>query len=282
MKTSGSIVLYKTDIPMVSEVIHSFFRGKSEGRKLYLVDNSPSDELSVLKDLYPEQTEYIFMNENVGFGKAHNVAIRKSMEEGFAYHVVLNPDLSFGEETIPGLECFMNDNPDVGACIPDMMNPDGTRCYSAKLLQTPSTGILRRFLKNSKKTERMNYVFHIKFADHTKVFDVPNISGCFMFFRNEALKDVGLFDERFFMYYEDVDISRRVRTKYRICFVPRVRAIHIGGKEAYHSKKMMKVMIKSAIQYFNKYHWFFDFETRRLNKETLKTVPRKEENKDEK
>lgn len=118
--TSGSIVLYKTDIPMVSEVIHSFFRGESSKRKLYLVDNSPTNDLAVLRDLYPEQTEYIFMNENVGYGKAHNVAIRKSQEEGFNYHVVLNLDLSFGEDIISGLEQFMDDNKTVGLCIPDI------------------------------------------------------------------------------------------------------------------------------------------------------------------
>lgn len=278
---AGSIVLYKNDIEEVNTIIDSFFSGESDDYILYLIDNSPTDDLKKVASRMPGQIIYLFGHGNVGYGRGHNIAIKESIEKGIKYHVVLNADIEFGGDVLSKLTGFMDDNPNVGACIPDMMNPDGTRCYSAKLLQTPSTGIFRRFLKNSKKTEKMNYVFHLKFADHTKVFDVPNISGCFMFLRIDSLKEVGLFDERFFMYYEDVDLSRRVRAKYRICFYPGARAIHVGGKEAYHSKKMMKVMIKSAIQYFNKYHWFFDSETRRLNKETLRTVPRKEENKDE-
>lgn len=272
--TSGSIVLYKTDIPMVSEVIHSFFKGDSSGRVLYLVDNSPTDDLKVLKELYPNQIDYIFCNANLGYGKAHNIAIRKSIEAGQKYHVVLNPDLSFESETIKGLEQFMDDNPDVGACIPDMTNQDGTRCYSSKLLPSVSIGVYRRFLPNSSKTKRLNEEYHLKFADNSKVFDIPSISGCFMFLRISALKEVGLFDERFFMYYEDIDFSRRIRKKFRVSHVPTVHAMHISGKAAYKSKKMLMILVKNGIKYFNKYHWFFDFEGKRMNEEALRSVPR--------
>lgn len=273
---SASIVLYKTDIPMVSEVIHSFFRGDSVGRKLFLVDNSPTDELKMLEKLYPGQTVYIPSGGNLGYGRAHNIAIRRSIEEGFKYHVVLNPDLSFGSETISGLEKFMDENNDVGACIPDMVNPDGTRSYSSKLLPSLTIGIYRRFFPHCKKTERLNYEYHLKFADNSKVYDVPSISGCFMFLRTSILNETGLFDERFFMYYEDIDFSRRIRKKFRVCHVPTVHAMHISGKAAYKSKKMLMILIKNGVKYFNKYHWFFDFEGKRMNEDALKNVPRHE------
>ena len=83
-----------------------------------------------------------------------------------------------------------------------------------------------------------------------------------------------MFDERFFMYYEDVDLSRRIKRKYRVCLCPNAKAIHVGRKEAYKSKKMMRIMINSYIKYFNKYYWLFDFEAKRMNKETLNNIPR--------
>lgn len=271
--TSGSIVLYKTDIPMVSEVIHSFFRGESSKRKLYLVDNSPTDELSLLADLYKSQIEYIFANANLGYGKAHNIAIRKSMEEGFRYHVVLNPDLSFGDDTITGLEKFMDENDDVGLCMPDIRNmDDNSRRNCCKLLPTPFNGIFRRFLGNTSWAKKMDEKYTLKKADYAKVMDVPCLSGCFMFFRNDCLREIGLFDENFFMYYEDYDISRRVYVASRACYVPFVTAKHVAERASYKSKRMLWIIIKSAFYYFNKYGWLFDSERKRVNQTVLQRI----------
>ena len=269
--TSGSIVLYKTDIPMVSEVIHSFFRGKSLGRKMFLVDNSPTDELSILKDLYPEQMEYIFCNANLGYGKAHNIAIRKSMEQEFKYHVVLNPDLSFDEDTITELEKFMDENEDVGQCMPDIRNmDDNSRRNCCKLLPTPANGIFRRFLGNTSLARKLDEKYLLKSADYSRVLDIPYLSGCFMFFRNSALKEIGLFDEKIFMYFEDTDISRRMFTMKRACYVPYTQVKHVAERATYKSFKMLLITIKSAIYYFNKYGWFFDKERSSINSSVLK------------
>lgn len=271
--TSGSIVLYKSDIPTVSEVIHSFFRGDSSGRMLYLVDNSPTDELSSLSELYKDQIEYIFANDNLGYGKAHNVAIRRSMEEGFKYHVVLNPDLSFEAETIPGLENFMNKNEDVGLCMPDIRNmDDNSRRHCCKLLPSPANGIFRRFLGNTKLAKRMDDRYLLVNADYSKVLDIPYLSGCFMFFRNDTLRQTGLFDENIFMYYEDTDISRRVYSASRACYVPSEVVKHVADRATYKSKKMLWITIKSAVYYFNKYGWIFDTERRAINKQVLKKI----------
>lgn len=271
--TSGSIVLYKTDVEMASEVIDSFFRGNSSKRKLFLVDNSPTDELEILKQRFPHQTEYIHNPSNTGYGSAHNIAIRRSFEEGFKYHVVLNPDLSFDSETIDGLQLFMEEHPDVGLCIPDMFDyQTGERKAGARLLPSPFDGFFRRFMTKSSITKKRDREYLLKDADYTKPFNAPYISGSFMFFRNECLKDIGLFDEHFFMYYEDTDISRRMYCKYRNSFVPGVSARHIGARESYKSKKMLFVTLKSAVYYFNKYGWFFDKQRRQINKTVLNNL----------
>ena len=270
---TASIVLYKNDEKEILDVVNSFFSGTVEDKYLFIVDNSPTDELRKVSYRYA-QICYIFGHGNVGYGKGHNIAIDKSLNMNSKYHIILNPDVVFGAETIPALISFMNNNPNVGACIPDMSHPDGERAYSSKLLPTPITGIFRRFFKNSNLTKRMNAEFHLMDADHSKVLDVPSISGCFMFLRLSVIQEIGMFDERFFMYYEDVDLSRRIRKKYRVCLCPTAKAVHAGRKEAYKSRTMMKIMLRSYIMYFNKYHWIFDFEARKMNKETLRNISR--------
>ena len=98
MKLSASIVLYQTDLTPLKKVIDSYFACKSEALQLFLVDNSPTDALKSVVTMYPDkEIHYIFNNENMGYGKAHNIAIKKSMEQGLPYHIVLNPDVVIQE-----------------------------------------------------------------------------------------------------------------------------------------------------------------------------------------
>ena len=93
MKLSASIVLYNTKIDELKRVIDSYFAYTGE-KQLFLVDNSPTDSLKEIVKIYPNNDiYYIFNNENMGYGKAHNIAIRKSIEQGLSYHIILNPDI---------------------------------------------------------------------------------------------------------------------------------------------------------------------------------------------
>ena len=78
------------------------------------------------------------------------------------------------------------------------------------------------------------------------------------------------------MYYEDVDLSRRMFTKYRCCFVPHIKAYHKGERATYKSAKMLWITIKSALYYFNKYGFIFDSERKKINAEVLGKVPRQD------
>ena len=99
--------------------------------------------------------------------------------------------------------------------------------------------------------------------------NVPYLSGCFMLLRSEALKKVGLFDERFFMYPEDIDLTRRIREHYRTIFYPHVSVIHNHAQGSYKSKKLLWIHIINLIKYFNKWGWFCDKKRQLINKETL-------------
>jgi len=236
--------------------------------KLYLIDNSSNDNLKELEKL-DNRIVYIFNNANLGYGKAHNIAIKKSIGDGVPYHLVLNPDVYFDKGVIEELYEYMEENPDVGSVMPKVLYPDGELQYLCKLLPTPLDLILRRFIPSKKWKEKRNEIYELRFTGYDKIMNIPYLSGCFMFLRVDILKKVGLFDERFFMYLEDTDLSRRIYRVTKNIFYPYVHIYHEYGKGSYKNKKLLMYHIQSAIKYFNKWGWFNDSERKKINQEIL-------------
>ena len=111
--------------------------------------------------------------------------------------------------------------------------------------------------------------FELRQFGYDKTMDVPYLSGCFMLLRSEALQKVGLFDERFFMYPEDIDLTRRIREHYRTVFYPKVSVIHNHAQGSYKDKKLLWIHIINLIKYFNKWGWWCDKKRKQINKETI-------------
>jgi GT2 family glycosyltransferase len=268
-----SIVLFKNDKNLVKKTIYSCINSIIIN-KIYLIDNSPTDILGCLANL-DSRIIYIFNNANLGYGKAHNIALRKSIEESIPYHLVLNPDVYFEKGVLEELYNFMEANKDVGLIMPKVLYPDGDIQYLCKLLPTPLDLFGRRFLNFGpfkKIVEKRNEIYELRFTGYDKIMEVPYLSGCFMFIRTEVLKKVGLFDERFFMYLEDTDLSRRIHRVAKTIYYPYVHVYHEYGKGSYKSLKLLYYHIKSAVKYFNKYGWFFDKERQEINKRILKKL----------
>ena len=169
----------------------------------------------------------------------------------------------------------MENNPDVGLVMPKVLYPDGTLQYLCKLLPTPLDLFGRRFLNFGpfrKIIEKRNEVYELRFTGYDKIMEVPYLSGCFMFIRTEVLKKVGLFDERFFMYLEDTDLSRRIHRVSKTIYYPEVSIYHEYGKGSYKNPKLLKYHLDSTFKYFNKHGWFFDKERDEINKKTLEKL----------
>lgn len=262
-----SLVLYKHDRNFFLKLIKSILNNSLD-IILYFIDNSPTDDLRELEKLDSRIT-YIFNNANIGYGRAHNIAIRKSIEEKAPYHLVLNPDIYFNEGVIEELYNFMEQNKDVGNIMPKVLYPDGEIQYLCKLLPTPFDLIFRRFVPFEKWKEKRNEIYELRFTGYDKIMNIPYLSGCFMFLRVDILKKVGLFDERFFMYLEDTDLSRRIYRVAKNIFYPYIHIYHEYGKGSYKNKKLLMYHIQSAIKYFNKWGWFNDSERKKINQEIL-------------
>lgn len=276
MKLSASIVLYNTKIDELKRVIDSYFAYTGE-KQLFLVDNSPTDSLKEIVKIYPNNDiYYIFNNENMGYGKAHNIAIKKSIEQNLPYHIILNPDIIIEKNTLEKLTNYMEQHPEVGNIMPKIIYPDGELQYLCKLLPSPIDLIFRRFIPIKNWKEAINKRYELHSFGYDQIMNIPNLSGCFMFLRTEVLKQVGLFDENIFMYLEDIDLNRRIHSKYKTIYYPDAIVIHEHQKESYKNRKLLKAHIKSAIYYFNKYGWFFDKERTSINKNIINIVTNKE------
>ena len=251
---------------MLAQTVHSFLKGTTDS-KLFILDNSPTDDLKYLA--YNSRIQYIFNNKNVGFGAGHNIILNKILNES-KYHIVLNPDVYFDENVISKLYNFMEQHHEVGHVMPRVLYPDGTLQPLCKLLPSPKVLIMRRFLgflKNTLETENQHYELH--FSGYDKIMNVPFLSGCFMFLITEALKKVGLFDERFFLYTEDTDLTRRMHKYYQTLYFPDATIYHHHARGSYKDIRLLYCNILSAVKYFNKWGWTSDPERELFNERTL-------------
>ena len=208
---------------------------------------------------------------NKGYGGGHNVALRKAMEIGSQYHLVVNPDVWFGAEVIPALWRLMEEDSTIAQVMPKVLFLNGSVQYLAKLLPTPMD-LFGRFFLPARLIYNRNSKFELRHSGYDKMMNVPFLSGCFMFLRISALRSEGLFDERFFMYMEDVDITRRLHVKYKTLFFPSVSIYHRFSRLSYHKWRLSLIHMISVLKYFNKWGWIYDSGRRRFNKRLLKEL----------
>lgn len=248
-----SLVVYNNPPEILRNVCNSLFRSSCNVR-LQVVDNSPDDRLKKIFSEYP--CHYHFADCNLGYGKAHNLALFNA--EPAEYHLVLNPDVIVEPGTLQQLLTFMNDNPDIGMVCPKVLNNDGSLQFLNKKLPAVFDLFARRFIPAGlqcmfqKRLDR----YEMKDVGYDDICDVEFMSGCFMFCRTEAIKAAGGFDDRYFMYLEDCDLSRKIQQQgYRTVYNPSVSITHLWERASHKSLKMTLVHFVSACKYFNKWGW---------------------------
>ena len=267
MRINASIVLYHNNRRQLKKVIESFF-STNLNVTLYLIDNSSSDELKDLAEL-DSRIVYIFNNANLGYGAGHNIAMRKSITDEVAYHLVLNPDVYFESGIIESLVEYMQAHSDVGHVMPKVLYPNGSLQKLCKLLPTPFDLFARRFIPIKSFVDRINNRYELSFFDYEQIAEIPFLSGCFMFLRVDVLRQNCLFDDNFFMYLEDADLTRRISRISKTVYYPYVSIYHEYERGAHKSKKLLWFFIRSVFTYFNKHGWFFDKERRVINEKAL-------------
>jgi GT2 family glycosyltransferase len=261
---TASIVLYNTPKSKISRLLILLQDSKILS-KIFVIDNSPLPlELNFSK---LEKIEYI-KSKNVGYGAGNNLAIRRVMDTS-DYHIVLNPDTYFDISILDKIYHRFKEADRIGLIMPKVLYPDGRIQYLCKLIPNPVELFFRRFpfpLYNS-YFKSMNDKYELKWTGYSKEMNVPVLSGCFMFLNVDALQEVGIFDERYFMYAEDMDLSRRIHERYKTLYYPEVFVYHEYAKSSYSNIRLLFAHVISIIRYFNKWGWFFDPLRKKFNDE---------------
>ncbi len=216
---------------------------------VYVIDNGSTDNTcNIIKDKFPQIC--LIEQENKGFGGGHNAVLDRLTS---TYHAIINPDILLRENTLELLAQFMDDNPDVGLCTPLVLNPDGTH------QEVPKREPKYRYLV-SRELERFGGPFTKWRDEYTRrkedlsvPTDVEFCTGCFMFIRTELFKKLGGFDERFFLYCEDADLTKRVLQEARVVYFPDAEAVHRWERGSSHNRKLFFMHVKSMQQYFRKW-----------------------------
>lgn len=266
MLVTASIVLYNSNEEELKKVINSVL-STSAAIKLYLIDNSPTDVLKFFSS--SSKIEYIHNPSNPGFGAAHNLAIGKAMKMGAKHHFVVNPDIYFEGDIITSMINFMKKDSAIGMMMPEVLNENGTVQNLPKLLPSPWSILFRKLKWPKSIYQKFINNYELRLVPRKTVYNAPILSGCFTLLNLDAIEQVGLYDDSYFMYFEDWDLSRRMHQKYKTIYFPLVSVYHGYDSGANKNSKLFKIYLDSAKTYFSKWGWFFDKERKIMNKQTL-------------
>ncbi|MGH9524640.1 MAG: glycosyltransferase family 2 protein [Terriglobales bacterium] len=264
---TASMVLYENQPEIFGAAIQAFLDCDPHAR-IAVVDNSARP---LTHDLFRHaRVAHIFAGKNLGFGAGHNLAFRTLADGDF--HLLLNPDVRFSAAAIQDLLSFMAQDARIGAAMPRICFPDGSLQRLCKLLPTPLDLLLRRFVPFSMLRESRRGKYELDGLPQDRVSDVPSLSGCFLLLRADVFRDLRGFDERYFMYMEDVDLIRRIGDHARTVYYPFVSIEHQYAKGSYNDMRLLRYHVRSAVKYFAKWGWCFDEVRRHRNASALRSL----------
>lgn len=267
-----SIVTFAPNFDVLARTLSSLVRsaqvavsgGSISAVELFVVDNGPGASWKrQIEALCAEQWpavglgewEVISSGENLGYGRGHNLAIEKGNSD---YHLVLNPDVEMAEDSLKNAIGFLAKHKDVGCVTPYATGSEGRREYLCKQFPSVLTLFLRGFAPTNIRRlfSRRLATYEMRgVTEDRPVNGVPIASGCFMLFRADVLKCIGGFSSKYFLYFEDFDLSLRFSQASTISYVPSVRVVHAGGYASKKGVRHIKMFAESAVIFFSEHGW---------------------------
>ena len=250
---SVSICTYHTDTAELDRCLESLTSTVVDS--ITIVDNGSEDRLA--EYAATKGIRYVAL-DNPGYGAAHNKVL---LTTSSPYHLVLNSDVFFDPGILGRLAAVMDANPEVSQLQPRVLLADGSDQYASRRLPSPWILLGRRFFP--KLIGRANDRYLLKDMDLTRPLRVPYQTGCFMLIRSEKAREVGGFDERFFMYPEDIDLTRRLNERWPVVYYPYESITHAHAADSYKNGRMFRIHVENMVRYFWK--WAFTNSRRRSN-----------------
>ena len=250
---TGSIVTFNS-ISTVETTLRTV-REQTRGVRfhLYVIDNSSRDgTVDYVKGIDP-LAEILRIPWNVGFGAGHNLVLPRIANNGSKYHTIINPDIVLTEDAITKMARYMDEHPEVVLLSPRIVFP-GTQQDQILGKRNPTLRYLAASrLRGGGPPKEVLSEYAMLDRNHDEPFEIENATGCFMFIRTEALRKVGGFDERYFLYFEDCDITRKLAKEGKTLYFPGAVVDHVWHRESKKNLKLTFVQIDSMIKYFRKW-----------------------------
>lgn len=231
----------------------------SQPVSLTIVDNSRQEDRlrGLVEPLQNSRLHYEIIGgiKNIGYGRAHNLAILTSKAR---YHLILNPDVLLDENSLVEGLAFLQSRPDVSGLAPFATDAENNPQFLCKSFPNLFDLFLRGFAPASLKQKFRDRLARYEMQDSMRdqpVEGVPLISGCFMLCDAAKLKLVGGFDERYFLYFEDFALSMELRKHGPLAYLPSMKIRHFGGNSARKGLRHIFMFASSGIKFFNTYGW---------------------------
>lgn len=267
-----SIVVYGLDPDLLKKTLQSLFAsirraqqaGLIGGSTVDLIDNGLNGTLSELaRDERRRLSDSAIKltlrsgHGNVGYGRGHNLSILGSQSN---FHLVLNPDVVLEETAIGEAVSHLMAHPATALVTPEVRGPGGERQYLCKDYPSLIVLYLRSFAPRwlrARSADKMAAYEMRHVIDRGEVASVPVATGCFMVARTADLKRIEGFSPAFFLYFEDYDLSLRIREIGDVVYVPSVRIVHYGGDASSKGLKHIRMFARSAFTFFRRHGWRF-------------------------
>jgi GT2 family glycosyltransferase len=264
---SVSVVVYRPDLKRLAQTLKSLAAAYDALKETHpafrldvcLVDNGGLPDMTAALDAlraHGATCSIIAGHGNVGYGRGHNLAIERAASR---YHLVLNPDIDLDRQALISAVEFFESHLQVGLLTPRIGDEDGHIQYLCRRYPTLLDLFVRGFLPGSVRrffARRLaRYEMQDVINEHDIVWDPPIVSGCFMLFRTNVLKKLAGFDPRYFLYFEDYDLSLRTHEVARVAYLPAVRVLHHGGGAARKGSSHIRMFAASAFKFFNRFGW---------------------------
>ncbi|NCT08490.1 MAG: glycosyl transferase family 2 [Flavobacteriia bacterium] len=248
---TGSIVLFDENLSDLDGTINSFLGIPIANKKLYLIDNTTENFFEYV--FVHENIEYTSNEKNIGFGSGHNRILNK-ISEISDYHLILNPDVSFEKSVIPNLILELKKHQNVAMIAPKVLFPDGSHQYSCRRYPVVIELLARRFKILKHLFENKVFRGEYREKELSKPFFAEYLTGCFQLYKTADFVKLNGFDERYFLYMEDVDICKKldILGKKKL-YYPQEQIIHVLKQGSLKNVNLFLNHLTSAIKYFLKW-----------------------------
>ena len=247
---TATIVTYKGYDKAVNAIRSLLEHTKGVDLTIYVVDNASGDGTAekIAKE-FP-MVKVIENEKNGGFGYGHNTVLPLLSGE---YHLVVNPDIIVTGDVVTALADYLDLHPDVGIVTPMILNADGTDQELPKRQPAAAALIGRRIFK--KLLKRQVDYYQMKDKDLNETCGIEFATGCFFMIRTSLFRQLKGFDTRFFLYYEDIDLSRRAGAEMKIVYYPSAFVYHEWERSSAHKLKYFLILVQGMFRYFGKWGW---------------------------